>query len=549
MSYLKSAFFYFLALRINLIKVIKKIYFTTAYYNKSLETPIPKKFYFFPNSFLLSSISSYKNFSFEIREIDLSRFWKSQKSDLEEKKINSFLWLNLIDRKNDNVIIQKIIALWIFKNPKFKKKVWDNSVTSKRIISWILNSEIIYTNTDAYFKENFLKSIIIQTNHLKRVVKFEKNYSKKIEVLAAILLTGLVFKEYAENFDTSIISLENLIKEFFDKDGFPLSRNPSHLLKISKYLILIKECINEAQKYVPDFLDEIIEKNLNCLKKISTPENKMPLFNGGTEIEIKEYFNYIDNLNYKTQHIDNNVGGLSILKYKKNAVFFDVGEPPKKSYSKAYQCGPLSFEYYYEGTKVITNCGFGYNISKKAMLLSRLTSAQSTLSINDTSAVKFERNKIINKAFGNSINTSFKTFNFKFVDNKEEVSSIVSHNAYENLFGCIHEREVKIEKNTATFLGSDKIIKSNNIQDIKYNIRFHLSPGISAVQTIGGNSILIQLNKNKSLVFATKNELLSVEKSIFLGGNKILNNLCITISGNLTDKSKIINWEVKKNIN
>ena len=34
------------------------------------------------------------------------------------------------------------------------------------------------------------------------------------------------------------------------------------------------------------------------------------------------------------------------------------------------------------------------------MLLSRLTSAQSTLSINDTSVLKFERNKIINKSFG-----------------------------------------------------------------------------------------------------------------------------------------------------
>ena len=549
MSYLKSAFFYFLAIRINLTKFIKKIYFTTTFYNKSLETVIPKKFYFYPNSFLLSSISNYKNFSFKIKEIDLPNFWVPQRSLLEDKKINSFLWLNLIDRKNDNVIIQKIIALWIYKNPKYREKVWDNSVVSKRVISWILNSEIIYTNTDAYFKENFLKSIVVQTNHLKKVVKFEKNYSKRIEILTAILLTGLVFKEYSENFDFSILSLEDLIEEFFDKDGFPLSRNPSHLLKFSKYFILIKECSNEAQKYIPDFLDDIIEKSLNCLKRISTPENKIPLFNGGTEVEIKEYFNYIGNLNYKIKSINNAVGGLSILKYKKNTVFFDVGEPPKKSYSKAYQCGPLSFEYYYDGIKVVTNCGFGYNISKKAMLLSRLTSAQSTLSINDTSAVKFERNKIANKAFGNSINDSFKIFDFKFEDNNEEVSSIAAHNAYENLFKCNHKRELKIKKDDEVLSGRDELIKTENDVTIKYDIRFHLSPGIGAVRTISGNSALIQLSKNKSLIFTTKNERLSVEKSIFLGENKILNNLCITVSGNLTDKSKNINWEIKKNIN
>ena len=66
---------------------------------------------------------------------------------------------------------------------------------------------------------------------------------------------------------------------------------------------------------------------------------------------------------------------------------------------------------------------------------------------------------------------------------------------------------------------------------------------------MGGNSILIKLNKNKSLIFSSKNELISVEKSIFLGGNKILNNLCISITGNLSNENKDINWEIKKNIN
>ena len=86
---------------------------------------------------------------------------------------------------------------------------------------------------------------------------------------------------------------------------------------------------------------------------------------------------------------------------------FDVGGPPKKSFSKSYQSGPLSFEYYIDEIKIITNCGFGCNISPKAELLSKLTSAQSTLTINDTSVTRFERNKLINSIFGNSIKKFF----------------------------------------------------------------------------------------------------------------------------------------------
>ena len=65
---------------------------------------------------------------------------------------------------------------------------------------------------------------------------------------------------------------------------------------------------------------------------------------------------------------------------------------------------------------------------------------------------------------------------------------------------------------------------------------------------MGGNSVLIQLSKNKSLIFTVKNENILLEKSIFLGSNKILNNTCVSIYGKLVDKDKIICWEIKKNI-
>ena len=51
-----------------------------------------------------------------------------------------------------------------------------------------------------------------------------------------------------------------------------------------------------------------------------------------------------------------------------------------------------------------------------------------------------------------------------------------------------------------------------------------------------------------TLIFTIKNESILLEKSIFLGGNKILDSVCITISGDLVSKNKIIRWGIKKNI-
>ena len=65
---------------------------------------------------------------------------------------------------------------------------------------------------------------------------------------------------------------------------------------------------------------------------------------------------------------------------------------------------------------------------------------------------------------------------------------------------------------------------------------------------MSGNSALIQISKSRSLIFTVKEENLEIEKSIYLGGKKILDNTCITISGNLVNKNKSFNWEIKKKL-
>ncbi len=545
---LKSIYFYFLAIQISLIKFFKKIYFSSNYYNKLLISKSPQQFYFYPNPFLLSTITSYKKYSFKISEIDPNLFWVKQKNIKELKELHSFLWLNLIDRKNDGKSLQKIINVWILKHSTYKKNIWENSVLSRRIISWILNADIILNNGLFEFKRNFLTNIVKQTNHLKKNIKFEKNYSNRIEIITALLLSGLVFKEYEENYNIAIKELEKLVKEFFDQDGFPLTRNPSDLIFFSKYLIISKECIKDAQKYIPEFLEEIINKNLVCIKNIITPNNYVPLFNGGTEEDLEIFNKIINDFNYEKKDKKNKIGGIQILKFKNEYIYFDVGGSPKKNFSKSYQSGPLSFEYYLDETKIITNCGFGCNVSPKAEFLSRLTSAQSTLTINDTSVTKFERNKLINRIFGNSIKNSFKISDFNFSENKESIEAIASHNGYEKNFGCIYKRRISLNKITKNLLGCDEITKKKNGKPINFSLRFHLYPGLTAVKTISGNSVLIQLSKNKSLILTVKDQNISLEKSIFLGANKILDNTCISVSGNLVNKDKTIHWEIKKNI-
>ena len=57
---IKSVYFYLIALQITFIKFLKKIYFSSNHYNKSLRSKIPQQATYNPNPFLLSIITAYK---------------------------------------------------------------------------------------------------------------------------------------------------------------------------------------------------------------------------------------------------------------------------------------------------------------------------------------------------------------------------------------------------------------------------------------------------------------------------------------------------------
>ena len=196
----------------------------------------------------------------------------------------------------------------------------------------------------------------------------------------------------------------------------------------------------------------------------------------------------------------------------------------------------------------MTNSGFGIHISKKAELLSRLTACQSTLTINETSITKFEKNEMINKIFGNSIQNSFKTFDISSKNEIDIIGCSGSNNGYEKEFGCTHKREIYINKKDNFLKGTDHIFKAKDGYPIRYAFRFHINPELNVIKTMSGNSALIQISKNKSLLFTIYNENLEIEKSIYLAEKKIIDSTCITISGNLVNKSKMFNWEIRKNI-
>ena len=545
---LKDTYLYFFSIKKIFFRSLKEFFFLTSFYNKTLNSEIPSRLFFQPNPYLLSSLFNHESFIFKISKESIYNFWSKNISEKEKNSLHNFLWLNLVDRKNEKVIIQKIIKDWINKFNSYRKDIWKESIVPKRIIAWLSNSDIILSNTNKDFEKIFLNSLMRQINFVKKNISTNRYETNKVSSLSAIILSGLVFKEYYSNYISGLKELRKMIENLFDEDGFPKNRNLENLVIFLQYFILIKEWIKDAQEPVPEYLEEIIRKNLICLNSFGSSNNRTPLFNGSTERELNSFLEYLEKLNYKTEKKIDCVGKIQIIKNKKNSLYFDCGGTPEYKLSEDYQSGPLSFEFYSDYNKIITNCGYGRKISKKIRFLSKLTSAQSTLCINNVSVVKFKKNNLINKAFGSTIDESFSVTNVKREEDKVKIKISATHNAYLEKFGYLHQREINFIKKDGIVQGIDTLLKKNeNNKIINFSIRFHIYPGIETFQTVGGNDILLQISKNNSLVFSSKNKNVQVEKSLFMGRNKILNNSCIVIYGNTNNQDINIRWELKKN--
>ena len=543
---LKSIYIYFLAIKKVLIRSLKELFFGSNYYNKLLDTDVPSSFLFNPNPYLLSPFLNHKDLLIKISNEDVRNFRISLFENKEKKSIHNFLWLNLIDRKNENEIIQKIIGEWIKKYSKYTKGIWDEDITSLRVISWISNADLILNTNDKDFNKSFYKNIIRQTNFVKKNINNLNDENKKISSISLLVLSGLVFKEYYVYYKIGLKELKKFIEDYFDENGFPKNRNFENLLTFVQYFILIKEWIKNAQEIVPEYLENIVEKNLVCLNSVNNPLKKLPLFNGSTDKSLSNFFLYLDKLNYSSKKNLKSVGQVQIVKNKKTALYFDSGEPPNYQLSKDYQSGPLSFEYSSDKDKIITNCGYGRRISKKFQILSKFTSGQSTLCIDDTSVVKFKKSNLINKAYGSTISNSFKIFDVERKEDKINIVISATHNAYLEKFGYLHKRKINFFKKSNSIEGSDYLIKKNEGINVGFSIRFHLYPGINTVRTLSGKSILLQTNGNKSWVFSSDELAIDLEKSLFFGRNKALKNKCIVIYGKTMHQDVNVNWKLKK---
>ncbi len=522
-------------------KSYKNIYQNSNLYEKKISKTFDKNFEYKPSPHLLSSLIKYQNKKYKVEDFSVDSIWRETLNKKDFYKLHNFFWFFSLDLKSSKKSSQSIISNWIKYNKKYNQNSWEINITAKRIISWLSNHQLTYENSDNEYKSIFNHMIQKQTNHLLNEIDNSQNFENKMIVCAAIILTGLTYKDEKGYLENGLNILKKIMKTSIDNQGFPKSRNIKQLVFFLKYIIVIREWFKESQNTIPEFIDENIYYLGSCYACVWQNIKQDLFFNGNYISENEKFDQYLKRFGYKFKNENKELAGYSILRNKKTVLSMDIGSSPNKNFSSNYQSGALSFEIISNQKKLITNCGYFSDINRKYNKLSRSSALHNTLIIEDFSSSNF---KIIDSNYILTDKVKVIKNNIVFEDNYWKISGF--HEGYLKKFGVIHERDIEFYPEQEKFIGTDKILRKKPNKKIKFDIRFQLHPISKVMKTQDNNSVLIQLD-DEGWKFSCDNFDKNIDNSLYFGNkNSYIENQNIFISGINNEEKQIIKWEISK---
>ena len=518
---------------------IRKVYLKSNIYNKKISIIENHTLGYKPSLSILNCIIKYEKKN-KIEDYYVNSIWEKKINSKDLKKLHSFYWLFTIDLKSSKKITHSIIQNWIDKNKNYNSEIWEINTLSKRIISWIANSQLTYEDTSDEYKFIFNRIIIKQVNHLINEINRSDVFDNKMIGCTAIILAGISYN-HEKFISYGLNLLKKIINSSFDNEYFPKSRNIRQLVFYLKYFVLIRELLKESLNDIPEYLNEIIYYLGKAYNFSWGSIKESLLFNGNHVSDLSDFDKYLNLYKYKFLNERHELGGYSILKNKNIVIAMDSGSTPDKKYSNNYQSGPLSFEAIYKGNKIICNSGYFQNQNHKLNTISRSTVAHSTLILNNKSASIFKKKN--NKSVLENV---LKSINSNIIFQKNFWSIKGSHNGYQKEFGIIHERAIEFFPESNKFSGKDKLIKKKNYVPASFEIRFHLMPNTKVTKTQDNRTVLIEL-ENSGWKFFTNHGLIGIETGLYFGKkNTYIENQNIFISGNTQKEDQLIEWEISK---
>lgn len=419
-------------------------------------------------------------------------------------------------------------------------------VLACRLIGWFSHSPILLRGADHGFYRRFLKSIALQTRYLKHITAAMPNDAGRFKARVALAMASLCMPSSAGGVRAAARNLDSEFDHQILPDGGHVSRNPMVLVDLLTDLLPLRQTyVNLGQK-PPRNMAAGMDRMFSGLRFFRHANGELALFNGASAVSADRLLAVL--------RYDETAGsafrGMPHSNYQRltagdTVVIADTGAPPQPVVSTGAHAGCLAFELSSGINRFIVNAGAPVFSHPQHTDFARLTAAHSTVTLNDSSSLKFSRSPFL----GPIVTGGVRRVTLELLDEGgKHLGFSATHDGYVGRFGLKHRRKLRLLASGHELQGRDQLLRSDESPPAPGDgsvavARFHVHPTISVSQDEDGGIHLIA-NNGESWVFLARNLRPEIEDDVHfadLAGARASKQITVSFSAGETPQ---IDWKL-----
>jgi uncharacterized heparinase superfamily protein len=234
--------------------------------------------------------------------------------------------------------------------------------------------------------------------------------------------------------------------------------------------------------------------------------------------------------------------GYQRLAASRTVLQLDCGAVPEGAFALHAHAGFLAFELSSGAHRLVVNCGAGGPSHPGWEAALRATAAHSTLTLGDRSSAQILPPGLARDLLGPRLTDGPKSPASRRIETAQGWTVEAAHDGYVPEFGLRHERKVTMSPQGLMLAGADRLVAAGRpTARTGFAVRFHIHPDVR-VSRLEGGGILLKLPNGEGWRFRAGGGELSVEESIYLGGEVVRRAEQLVVNGVVQGGAAEIAW-------
>ncbi|WP_336760572.1 heparinase II/III family protein [Asaia sp. VD9] len=432
--------------------------------------------------------------------------------------LQGFTWLRdlrALGSDEARLYARSIVASWL-DQPPIDPLVLNAPAAGARLASWLGHFDFYGASASEAFRQSVMDRILVEGRLISIMLPLPEQGWKNFTALKGLLAVAVAIPSQTGFLHRFHRFLEQELDRQILPDGSLRERSPQAQMEAARELAEINVFMRMAQLDPSERVQGALARVCPVLRALRHGDGGLALFNGSKEQDDRQIDRIIQyGARQRLLAASMPDGGFWRIAAGKALLFVDGAAPPATGYDQSAHAGALALEFSHGRQRLFVNCGGAASGSWKRAL--RETAAHSSAVIEQTSCCDFDPAGSIARRPAHVTLTHQTQDGAHWLDGQ--------HDGWYPGFGASWRRRLYLGPSGEDLRGEECV---DGERRVAFALRFHLHPTVQAELAPDGDEVLMHAG---GMIWRFRQEggLLSLEKSVYAGGDKPVPSLQIVV--------------------